>query len=132
MSVGLRQLPVGLLRRLWRDSRGESSFLGLILIAAIAAIGIIVGLAVVRDALVQEFGDVAVALDRLDQSYDISVVNDCVAPGTPLWVVSYSDDTLDALSDPGAGDSPACLQLGVGTTVIDEGEVLPDPVGMLP
>lgn len=132
MSVDVPQSRVGLLRRLWRDTRGESSFLGLILIAAIAAIGIIVGLAVVRDAIVQEFGDVAVALDRLDQSYDVSVVNDCVVPGTTLWQVSYLDDTIDALTDPGAGDSPACLQLGVATSVIDEGDVLPPPVGMLP
>lgn len=133
MNVRLLSRNANLCRLLWRDTRGESSFVGLILIAAIAAIGVIVGLAVVRDSIVQEFGDVAVALDRLDQTYDVSVVNDCVAPGTILWAASNADDTdLNALDDPGAGDSPACLELGLATSVIDEGDTLPAPAGDFP
>lgn len=121
----MRVAVVGrLVLRLWRDSRGESSFLGLILLAAIAAIGIIVGLVSVRDAIVQEFGDVAVALDRLDQSYDILVINQCTGAGTELWTCSYKDDGLTGhilLDEPGA--PPTCLDLSQAPTA--EGDDLP-------
>ena len=59
-----------LLTKLWRDQRGFSTALSTIMLATIVAIGAVVGLATLRDQLVQEFGDVATALENLDQSFE--------------------------------------------------------------
>jgi hypothetical protein len=56
-------------KRLWFDEGGEASAMSLILIATIIGLGAIVGVATYRDQLVQEFGDLGVSLERLDQSF---------------------------------------------------------------
>ena len=43
--------------------------MSLVLICAILVIGVTVGLTSFRDQLAQEFGDVAVAIESLNQSY---------------------------------------------------------------
>ena len=58
------------LTNLWRDQRGFTSTLSTILLVTVVAIGAVVGLTTLRDQLVQELGDVATALENLDQSYD--------------------------------------------------------------
>jgi len=60
-----------LLFEFWRDERGEVTSVAVILIYTILGLGAIVGLVVVRNHLVQEFGDLAIALDQLDQSYSV-------------------------------------------------------------
>lgn len=54
----------------WRDQGGEASTLSLVLIATVLALGATVGLVTFRNQVVQELGDVAVSLERLDQSFD--------------------------------------------------------------
>lgn len=44
------------LRRLWSDSRGAMAPADLILMTTITAIGVIVGLVIVPDSVVQEYG----------------------------------------------------------------------------
>jgi len=60
-----------ILIQLWRDQRGEASALGVILVYAILTLGAIVGLVVLQGQIVQEFGDLGVALESLDQSYTL-------------------------------------------------------------
>ena len=60
-----------LVKRLWRDQRGEASGIAVILLYTIVALGATVGLVTLRDQIVQEFGDLAAALDSLDQSWDL-------------------------------------------------------------
>ncbi len=55
--------------RLWRDQRGETSAMAMLLLTTVVALGAIAGLATLRDHLVQELGDAAAAIDNLDQSY---------------------------------------------------------------
>ena len=105
------------LRRLWGDTRGAMAPADLILMTAITAIGVIVGLVIVRDSVVQEMGDVAVALDNVDQSFGVQVVMSGV--GT-VYTALYVDDAATLL-DP-VGSEPACLD--VGGTQYDEGEAL--------
>ena len=57
--------------RLWRDVRGEATIVATTLLYAILVFGATVGLITLRDQIVQEFGDLAVALDSLDQSFSI-------------------------------------------------------------
>ena len=57
-------------RVLWNDESGETSILSLVLICTIIAIGATVGLTAFRDELVQEFGDLSVAIESLNQSFN--------------------------------------------------------------
>ncbi|HND52799.1 MAG TPA: hypothetical protein PLV92_10400 [Pirellulaceae bacterium] len=116
-----------LLVRLWHDDRGESSFIAMILLTTIAAIGAIVGLVTLRDGIVQEFGDVAVALDALDQSISVTVTmfNDPLDPLDDVicWTVLYAD-SKSLPDDPDT--APACLSIGQAPTA--EGSAMPGPI----
>ncbi|NLX97702.1 MAG: hypothetical protein GXY83_16165 [Rhodopirellula sp.] len=90
-------------RRLWRDQRGELTALGVILIYTVLALGAIVGLVALRNQIVQEFGDLAVGLRNLDQSFSV------VIGGTTY---GYDDDEVGILLDP-ANQPPAGIDLGV-------------------
>ena len=122
-SLGVPEL----LSRLWHDDRGESSFIAMILLTTIAAIGAIVGLVTLRDGLVQEFGDVAVAMDALDQSISVTVTlfNDPLDPldDEICWTVQYAD--AKNLADD-VDTEPACLSIGQAPTT--EGSALPGPI----
>ena len=108
---------ISVLQHLWRDTRGNMAPVDLILMTAITAIGVMVGLVIVRDGVVQEMGDVAVALDNLDQSFSASI---SLATVGTVWSASYIDDTA-TLTDP-VGSEPACLN--VGGPQYDEGDTL--------
>ena len=58
-------------KRLWYDERGTVPYVSVILIYSILVLGAITGLVCVRNQLVQEFGDLAIAFDQLDQSYSV-------------------------------------------------------------
>jgi len=87
--------------RLWRDERGNIGASGVVLVYAILVLGAIVGLVVLRNAIVQEFGDLAVALRSVDQSFSI------VISGPPQ---GYTDTETTVLSDT-AGMPPAGISL---------------------
>ena len=85
-------------RRLWRDESGEATAMSLILIATIIGLGVIVGIVTFRDQLVQEFGDAAVSLERLDQSFSaphygtyIDTVTETDTPGQPPDGLDFVD-----------------------------------------
>ena len=79
--------------------------------AALIGFGCLVGLVILRDAIVQQFGDVAVALDHADQSfsYTIQINNDGI-PGFDVTLASSYTDPGTPLTD-AAGSPPACLDL---------------------
>ena len=58
-----------ILSRLWSDENGFVVSSELTLIATIMVLGMIVGLSTIRNQVVQELGDVAAAISRLNQSY---------------------------------------------------------------
>ena len=55
---------IGYVRRLWRDRRGEV-FVEYILLLTIVGIGVIVGLATLKDALISELNDLAAAIKAI-------------------------------------------------------------------
>ncbi len=57
-----------LLHTLWHDEAGAISAMSWLLLVTILALGTIVGLTTLRDQIVQELGDIALALENLDQS----------------------------------------------------------------
>jgi Flp pilus assembly pilin Flp len=58
------------LARVWKEEDGVLSF-EWILLLTLLTIGIVSGVAAARDAIIDEFGDVAQAMLALDQSYTI-------------------------------------------------------------
>ena len=83
--------------RFWRDERGELGVVGVVLMYAVLVLGVIAGLTVLRNAIVQEFGDLAAALRHVDQSYSF------VVGGTTH---QYVDTETTSLDTP-AGQPPA-------------------------
>ena len=66
---------------LWNDQSGETSTLSLVLICTIIAIGATVGLTAYRDQVVQEFGDLSVAIESLNQSFTAGPYGTFTDPG---------------------------------------------------
>jgi Flp pilus assembly pilin Flp len=74
-----------MLRRFWNDEAGFVVSAELILIATILVIGLIVGLAVLRNQVVQELVDVGQAIGSISQSFCFS--------GTWKPAVAWTDGT---------------------------------------
>ena len=113
-----------LIARLARDERGSVAAMSTIFLTVILGLGVLGGLVIVRDHLVQEFGDFGVALDSLDQSfsYEINVCDGCEISA------SYVDDYA-TLEDP-VDAPPACLVIDVDPGA--EGGTSPSPSGAFP
>ncbi len=60
------------MKKLWSDEAGFIVSAELVLIATILVLGMIVGLVSVRDQVVQELGDLAIAFAVINQSYSFS------------------------------------------------------------
>jgi hypothetical protein len=123
-------------QQLWSDERGGTEFVAVILVTALVAIGGIVGLGELRDQVTQELGDVAVALDNVDQSYTYNIQidgnddGDFTDVGIDFTFTSAYVDNAATLLDP-ANAAPACLTLGV-ISPTSEGGALPAPTGEFP
>ena len=63
-----------MLRRFWSDEDGSILSIEIILAATILGIGVITGIASLRDATITELADVGAAIAFLDQSYTLSGV----------------------------------------------------------
>lgn len=57
--------------RIWKDQRGAIPAVSALLLYTILILGVTVGLVTLRNQIVQEFGDLSVALDHLDQSWEV-------------------------------------------------------------
>ena len=103
------------LMQLWRDDLGFVVSAELVLIGTILVIGMIVGLATLRDQVVQELGDVGAAISQLVQSYSFSGITG----HTSSTAGSAFEDFTDACDDPAdeAGNAPLCISLSVGASV---------------
>jgi hypothetical protein len=92
---------MGALRRLWIDEAGFVISSELVLVATILVIGMIVGLTELRNQVVQELCDVAVAIGRVSQSFSYSAV----AGHTAATAGSGFQDKRDYCDANGAGDA---------------------------
>ncbi len=92
-----------LLRQLWSDERGETQLTAALLLCVIISIGAMVGLSTLREQIVQQFGDMAIALENLNQSFTSSL-------GT------YTDSSpAKPILDP-VGSEPAGLDVGAAAS----------------
>ena len=87
---------IDLMRRLWRDECGVLRAGDYILMVTILGIGAVAGLGTVRDAVVQDLGDVAIAMESLDQSYTVTMTFATMDGGTVVKEFGYDDPAPDA------------------------------------
>ena len=83
------------------DDRGSIHCAGYLLMATILGIGMIVGIATLRDQVVQEFGDIADSLQSLDQSYRFTL-------GDREY--RFDDEETDSIQQTN-GEAPAGIQI---------------------
>lgn len=93
-----------MLLRLWQDDAGFVVSTELVLVATILVLGMIVGLTEVRNAVVQELGDVAQAIGAINQSYSFSGVTGHTSSTTGSSytdLLDFCDTTDNATAEPG-------------------------------
>lgn len=97
------------MKKLWSDEAGFIVSAELVLIATILVLGMIVGLVSVRDQVVQELGDIALAIGVINQSYSFSGItgHSSYTRGSQLI------DTTDVCDGPAEpGSAPAvCIDV---------------------
>ena len=96
-----------MLKKLWNDEAGFVVSAELILIATVAVLGLLVGLASVRDGIISELSDVAGAFQDTNQSYSIDGVIGHNA-NTAGWDFIDNTDECDSNDDP-AGVADNCI-----------------------
>ena len=116
---------MNLFRKLIRDERGVIISSELVMVATILVIGLVVGMAALRDAVTSEISDVAGAIQDVNQSYTIGSVT-----GHSTAVAGFDFvDEVDFCDDP--EDLPLfpdnCIFIDP-LDAIDEGA--PAPVGL--
>lgn len=97
---------------LYQDEAGSVYSMELVLSTLILAFGSIAGFTSYRDAIAQELGDTAVALENIDQSYSY-VLRD--GDGVVIATREYEDVLADSPVDL-AGEAPAGLVLTTAAT----------------
>jgi hypothetical protein len=97
-----------LFKKLWNDDAGVVVSAELILVATILVIGMIVGLTTVRDQVIQELGDVALAIASVNQSYSFSGATGHHS-STAGSVFSDLSDDCDGTDS--AGEEPGCIEV---------------------
>ncbi len=98
--------------RLWKDQAGFVVSADLLLISSILVLGLLVGLASLRDQIVQELGDVGAAVAILQQGYSWSGVTGHTSSSTGSGMTDTTD-FCDEDPEPGPGFEP----LGIWVTV---------------
>ncbi len=109
---------MNMLTKFWNDEAGFVVSSELVLIGTILVLGVVVGLATVRDQVVQELGDLALAISNINQSYSFSGVTG----HTSSTSGSLFDDQLDFCdSDTDVStDEPACINVQISATAGEE------------
>lgn len=88
----------------WNDEKGFVNASNYILLVTIIAIGAVAGLTSIRDSVVQELGDLGLALENVDQSYTVN----CTI-GTMVKQFGFND--TDGADDDVAGEPPGCIEI---------------------
>ena len=102
------------LRRLYSDESGVVAVSDYVLLTTIVAIGAIVGLVTLRDAVIQELGDVGIGLENIQQNYTVSMTFATVSGGTTTTSFGYTTDN-DPTEQP-SGQSTAGIDLSIAAS----------------
>ncbi len=131
--------PMTMFVQLWRDERGVVLSVEMTLIVTIVVIGLIVGLAALRDSFTNEFADTGAALGSLNHSYTYNEIdldltfgsNDQVNVVANVASSTFADQS-DFCEPEGAegenpydeaGEAPLCVDFSEGP--LNEGQTFP-------
>ncbi len=113
-----------IIKQLWGDESGFVVSTDLVLVSTILVIGLIVGLVSVRDQIAQEFGDMAVAVGNLNQSYSFAAHSVTLTlDGTPYTFTSAGssfDDETD-IGETGSDENNTSVGISVTEGATSEG-----------
>ncbi|QDU99209.1 hypothetical protein [Lignipirellula cremea] len=117
---------MSLLKRLWNDEVGAVVSIELILVGSILLLGLIVGLAALRDSINNELADLGGAVDELNQSF---IINSIRGHSSAVGGSEYLDgiDFCDQADNPG-NISQGCITTAEGT--FNEGSTTPSPTNI--
>ncbi len=115
-----------LLSRLWADEVGFVVSSELVLIATVMVVGLLTGMATVRDQVVQELADVADAVSEIDQSYSYAAVIGHSA-STAGSIFADQADFCDEVAV--AGTAPECITMNVQTATHESHGTPTPPAG---
>lgn len=90
-------------KRFWDDESGFVMSSDLILVSTILVIGLLVGLTSVRDQIVQELGDLSMAVGNLNQSYSFAGHSVTFA-GSTFTVAGSSFEDLSDFGEDGTNE----------------------------
>ena len=108
---------MSVLQSLWNDEVGFIISSELILIATILVIGMIVGLTTVRDQVVQELADIAMAFSDVTQSYSYNGVTGHTSSTAGSNFNDQTDFCDQAPSQNVDGNfTPACVSVQIAPT----------------
>ena len=96
--------------KLWNDEAGFIVSAELVLIATILVLGMIVGLVSVRDQVVQELGDIAIAIGVINQSYSFSGITGHTSSTEGSVLVDTVDVCDELQADPTSG-AAVCISV---------------------
>jgi hypothetical protein len=94
------------LQELWKNESGILSSHDYLITVAILVMGTIVGLATLRDSIVQEFGDMSLALENVSQSYSVNIT----FAGGSTQTYSFTDGAAQTDT---AGAAPGGINLSL-------------------
>jgi hypothetical protein len=114
-----------LLHRLWADEAGFVVSTELVLVATVLVIGLIVGLTELRNQVVQELGDVAMAIGNINQSY---VYDGIMKEGVGETAGSMFHDYEDFCQVEGPDDGALIPPAGIDVSVSPKDECDPATV----
>jgi hypothetical protein len=112
---------------LWKDESGAILTLEIVLIATVVLLGVLAGLAALRDGIITELADLGGSISRLDQSYVIhgTTAHSSATAGT---VFNDLNDFGDVATDPVVANQ-RCLVVCAGAPVVvpvgNEGVAVP-------
>ena len=89
---------MNVLKRLWSDQAGFVISAELVLIATVLVIGLLVGMATLRDSITNELADVAGAFDDVVQSYSVGGIqghSSSISGSDYLDMLDYCDGNED-------------------------------------
>ena len=96
----LRQL----IRRFRECDAGFLTSTDYMLSVVIITLGAIVGIASLRDTMIQDMGDVAISMESLSQNYTVSMTFASVGGGTTTKSFGFTSDTATADNGTGTED----------------------------
>ena len=88
-----------MMKQLWQDETGAIVSAEIVLVATILVIGMVTGLASLRDAVIEELADVGAAIGAMDQSYTVCGVvahSAATAPSVFVDAPDFCDGTATA------------------------------------